>query len=364
MPAGNGVFEIVPGKNERAEHVFCVVVKRTYRIKPGSIVERCEEDRELRKIDEYYDRGDPEWATVQHEYELAPYKPFVDIAVIGKAYAPEGKPTTQMTASVRVAGMKKTIAVFGDRECHHREDQDPVFSDPKPFSEMEIRYERAYGGRDEKSIPEMPLYYPRNHMGTGVVLRNIKEVVQGLALPNLEDPADLLMPERLIIGEPQRWHTQPLPQGFGWAPRTAYPRCALLGSYPAFVDVGTVTAEERLGLLPKNHIALAKQSKLPTFEARFNNGASIGMLLRSLDGNEPIRLRGLSPDGLLEFLLPGETPKISLDIGKGECELEAKLTTVSIRPDEMEVDLIWRGAQLYEGYTWWPKMKRLHAEVH
>jgi hypothetical protein len=25
--------------------------------------------------------------------------------------------------------------------------------------------------------------------------------------------------------------------------------------------------------------------------------------------------------------------------------------------------MIWRGAHVYEGYAWLPKMKRLHAEV-
>ena len=65
-----------------------------------------------------------------------------------------------------------------------------------------------------------------------------------------------------------------------------------------------------------------------------------------------------------EFSLPGETPKILLDIGRGEQELRARLDTVSIRPDDLEVDLIWRGAYVYEGYSWLPHMKRLYAEVH
>ena len=44
----------------------------------------------LRLIDQYYDDGDPEWSTVQHESELAPYKAATDVVVIGKAYAPRG----------------------------------------------------------------------------------------------------------------------------------------------------------------------------------------------------------------------------------------------------------------------------------
>jgi hypothetical protein len=358
------VFEIVPGKNDRDEHIFAVVVKRTYSIKHEQPLERSEKDHPLRKIDAYYDDGDPQWSTVQYEYEIAAYKQAVDVVVVGKAYAPGGEPAQQTMASVQVGERIKSIAVYGDRQCHFRQNSPPVFSDPKPFVNMEIRYDRAYGGYDELSLPDIPFYYPRNTMGVGVALRNTKEVVQGLALPNLEDPDNLLSPERVIIEDPQNWPDQPLPQGLGWFQRTWYPRCSLLGAYPAHVDVGTATPEERMGLLPRDHIALAKQFKLPTFMARFNNGASMGMLFSSLVGDERFCLRGLTPDGLLEFQLPGERPVIVLDIGRGEKQLLARLDTVSIRPDDLEVDMIWRGAYVYEGYSWWPKMQRFYAEVH
>ncbi len=364
MAGANGVFEIVPGKNNRGEHIFSVVVKRTYRIKHGHVAERCEADHELRQTDAYYDDGDPETSTVQYEYELAPYKPFVDVVVIGKAYAPRGAPAAQMIVTVQVGEREKSIVVFGDRECHYRQNMPPVFSDPKPFTEMEIRYDRAYGGRDEISDPDIPFFYPRNYMGAGIALRNMQERIQGLALPNLEDPNDLLTPDRIILGQPEGWPQQPLPQGFGWFQRNWYPRSAFAGSYPAFVDVDTVTTEERMGLLPRNHIALAKQSKLPSYHPRLNNGASYGMLFPEISGHEKVTLRGLSADGLLEFTLPGDTPQIMLDIGSGAQQLQARLDTVSIRPNALEMDLIWRGAQVYEGYSWLPQMKRLNAEVH
>jgi hypothetical protein len=85
------------------------------------------------------------------------------------------------------------------------------------------------------------------------------------------------------------------------------------------------------------------------------------MVFPHLKGNETVALDGLSPDGILELDLPGETPSIVLDIGRGEERVESRLHTVSIRPDDGELDLIWRGATLYEGYTWFTKMKQLHA---
>lgn len=363
MKSEQGMFRILAGKNERDEHVLAVIVKRSYRLAPDNVLVRREQDLPLRAIDSYYDDGDPERSTVQHESELAPYKPSADVVVIGRAYAPNDAPTQAMTVALRVGAREKVLSVVGDRRCCHRPGADPTFTDPQPFRDMEIRYERAYGGRDEQSVAEIPFHYPRNPLGRGVALRNARAVIDSLALPNIEDPHDLLTPERVVIGEPERWHLQPLPQGFGWYQRTWYPRCALLGAYPAFLAPAAVTAEERMGLLPRNHIALAKQFRLPVYEAFFNNGASLGMTFKGLAGNEPLCLRGLTPEGILEFSLPGETPQIVLDIGRGETPLESRLHTVSIRPDERAVDLIWRGAQVFEGYGWYPKMKRLHARV-
>lgn len=362
--ASTAVFEIVPGRNHEGEHVFSVIVKRTYRISGGGVVERAEADGELRKIDEYYDNGDPDWSTVRHESELAPYKLSTDVVVIGKAYAPGGKPTVRMPVGVQVGERRKVLTITGDRRCWYRAGATPVFTDPEPFVEMEIRYDRAYGGGDDKSLPTIPFLYPRNFKGTGVVLRNVKEAVDGLTLPNIEDPHDLLSPDRIIIEEPDRWHLQPLPQGFGWLQREWYPRSALLGSYPPFIDPGTVTPEERMGLVPPDHVALAKQSKLRPMQARFANGASFGMVFPELKNDETVSLGGLTPDGHLKFSLPGETPGIGLDLGSGMQQLSPHLHTVSIRPDDGEVDLIWRAAQPYPGYAWLPKMTRLHAEVN
>ena len=95
---------------------------------------------------------------------------------------------------------------------------------------------------------------------------NVREAVQGLALPNIEAPEDALTPERVVIEDPTRWPMQPLPDGLGWRQRTWYPRCALIGALPAFLEPGTVTTEERLKLLPTNHVALALQRSVRKLE--------------------------------------------------------------------------------------------------
>jgi hypothetical protein len=340
------------------------LTKRTYDIGPGDRNTRAEKTRPFVQVDEYYEDGDPEWATVKYETDLVSFKLATDVVVVGRALAPAGKAVPQLDVTVEVGDHRKTVRVFGDRHCLYRQNASPAFTDPVPFTEMPIQYERAYGGKDIRSNPEAPFYYPRNHSGLGLVLKNAKETVDGLPLPNIEDPSDLLTSDRLLLGEPDRWSAQPLPDGLGWFPRTCYPRSSFTGAMPAYVGIDTVLREETLGLVPKSQVALAKQFKLPTFDLHFNNGASRGLALPYLKGDETIRLVNLTPSGMLSFRLAGEQPRIMLDIGLGENGLQPVLHTICVRLEEMQVDLVWRGAHEYPGLDWLPKMKKLAVQVN
>ena len=67
---------------------------------------------------------------------------------------------------------------------------------------------------------------------------------------------------------------------------------------------------------------------------------------------------------IVSFQLPGDTPRMMLDIGLGENQLRPVLQTVCIRLEEMQVDLIWRGAHEYPGLEWLPEMKKRIVEVN
>jgi hypothetical protein len=363
VTASPEVQALLNGKDDAGRPIFAVLVKRSYDIRQGQRVARAGKTRPFVQTDEYYDDGDPEWASVKFETDFAAYKLATDVVVIGQAFAPTGKPVQQMDVAIEVAGRRKTLRVTGDRHCFYRSNAVPGFTEPVPFTAMPIQYERAYGGKDLKSNPEVPFYYPRNDLGAGVVMKNVKETVEGLRLPNIEDPADLLSPDRVIIGTPERWSGQPLPAGLGWFQRTWYPRCSFVGAIPAYVGIDTVLPEEKLGLVPKNQIVLSRQFKLPSFDVRFNNGASFGLALPNLAGDETIRLENLTPDGLLVFQLPGENLRMTLDIGLGERLLAPVLQTVCIRLEEMQVDLIWRGTHEYPGFDWLPEMKKMSITI-
>lgn len=362
-PIAAGAVETVIGTNDRGEPVISVVVKRSYRLRSDGALERAGHDEPLHRIDEYHDHGDPLWATVRHEAELVAMKAAVDVVVIGRAHAPRGELVAEMGVAVRVGDRVRRLRVIGERQAFHRANGHPGFTEPTPFRTMDIRYEHAYGGVDEQSIPERPFHYPRNTHGCGVVTANSSEALDGLPLPTVEDPADLLVPERLVLDDPADWPELPRPAGFGWLHRTWYPRCALLGAFPAWLAPGRQTAEEREGLLPADHVALAMQYRLPTYRSRFANGASRGLVFDRLADDAAIRLEGLHRDGTLAFALPGERPRVSLDIGGGARELLPKLDTVVVRPDELAVELIWRAPFEIGDYGELSRLSRLRAEV-
>jgi hypothetical protein len=357
-------YAVLPGQDDLGQPIFSLLVKRTYDIKPGLVLVRAEKDQPLRSIDEYYDMGDAQTSTIQYESDLAPFKSHTDVVFIGKAMAPGGTPVLTMDVGIQVEGVgAKVIRVIGNRRCIYQAGRAPLFTQPIPFTEMEIRYDLAYGGKDKKSNPDNPFHFPSNDMGKGMVLKNKKELVEGLELPNLEDPRDLLTPDKAILDTPEMWPRQPMPQGLGWFQKTWYPRSFFAGSCPAYVEPGTVTKEEFLGYVQKDHIAQSRRFKLPAFHTRFLQGASPGLYFPALKGNETIRLKGLTPEGLLQFSLPDETPKLNLDIGFGAKDLNPVMHTVMIRAEERQVDIVWRGSQPYPGIDWLPEMTTLVVDV-
>jgi len=138
---------------------------------------------------------------------------------------------------------------------------------------------------------------------------------------------------------------------------------SFVGVIPGFVDADETMPEEERGLVPRNQIALGRQFRLPSFDTRFNNGASPGLALPHLAGTEAVRLLHLSKDGDVRFRLPGDRPTIVADIGQGESTPETVLHSVVIEPDHRRVDLVWRASVPYPGAAWLPRMRCLAGRV-
>lgn len=352
---------VLPGQTPDGEHIFGILVKRTYDIVPGSRCTRAMTDGKLFPGDVHYD--DPVNSTVKFESDFIPFKLATDVVLNGRAHAPRGQRVATLRASLTIGQHRKEVLVFGDRVARYNGNRDPAFTEPRPFESMELRYERAYGGVDIYSEPRMPFVYPRNHLGCGYVVANMKRSVEGLALPNFEDPNDLLTPERLCVGDFKKWERQPMPQGFGWTMKTWRPRSSYAGIMPADRALEKELRTAYSALVPSAQRKLYKETHLSTIDFRFFNGASAGLVFPFLSGTEQVHLLNLAAQGDTQFQLPGERPSIGLDIGQGTQEPEVFLHTVLIRMDDRQVDLVWRGAVPYPGRDWLPEMKKMEVLI-
>lgn len=352
---------VLPGQTPEGQYVLSVLVKRTYDIVNGQRCARAAHDVKINPADVYYQ--DPMNSPVKYESDFVPFKIATDVVLNGKAYSPAGKARQSLVASLEVGQVRKDILILGDRVCHYRAGKDPSFTEPKPFTSMEIRYDYAYGGVDIYSDPKLACPYPRNPLGRGYVIKNTEKTIENLSLPNIEDPSNVITPQSLCLGHFMHWERQPMPQGFGWIPKPWQPRASLAGVMPA-----DRAAEQQLrtiyaSVIPPHQRQLYDQTRLPDMNFRFFNGASPGLTFPFLSGDETIRTVNLSPQGEIKMQLPGECPRVRLDIGNGIEEPQVVLHTVMIRMEDRHVDLVWRAAVPYPGPDWLPQMKKMDVMV-
>lgn len=352
---------VLPGQTPDGQYILSILVKRSYKIIPGEQCIRADMDQKLFSGDIHY--RDPMNSSVKFETDYIPFKIATDVVLNGKAYAPKGKPAEVVDVSLTIGPFRKDLRVFGDRVCHYRERGDPLFTDPIPFEAMEICYERAYGGVDIYSNPDMPCAYARNHLGRGFVITNSKKAIENLPLPNIEDPKDLLTPERICTGHFMYWERQPMPQGFGWFLKCWQPRASYAGVMPADRKIEQELRKAYTKIIPFEQRKQYEETALPDMDFRFFNGASQGLALPFLSGDEEVRLTHLSPEGEISFKLPGDRPAIGLDIGMGLNEPEVVLHTIMIRMEDRQIDLVWRGAVPYPGPDWLPQMKKMEVMI-
>lgn len=351
---------VLPGQTPEGEHVLAVLLKRSYDI-VGETCVRAELDDKLVPGDMHY--GDPQTSSVRFESDFVPFKLATDVVFNAKAYAPGGVPVASLVATVVVGDVRKDVLVVGDRVARFQEGAAPLFTEPETFTEMDLLYERAYGGVDIYSDPKVQVVYARNPVGRGFAERNVARAVENLPLPNIEDPTDPLTPERLCVGHFMYWERQPMPAGFGWVHKTWQPRAALAGVMPADRATEQELRQAYAQLVPADQKEQYEETALPDMDFRFFNGASSGLALPYLDGDEVVAAANLTPDGRLLFHLPGERPALGLDIGEGPQETPAVLHTVMVQVEERRVDLVWRGAFPYRGPDWLPEMKKMEVRA-
>jgi hypothetical protein len=301
-----GTFFVAPD-TEGIDSVFAVL-KGTFALDRGL----APAEEQLPPVMAAVYHEDPVTSSIRVASDASLVKPATDVLLVGSAWAPGELPTTWTDVSLVVGPVAKTVRVFGDRVWDAGA-AGAVPSPPTPFVRMPLAWERAFGGTDvtEKG----PTAEPRNPVGLGFRAAGGQKPLDGMPLPNLEDPSAPI----------SSWRDRPPPACFApvaphWQPRLAY--------------AGTYDEQWQQARAPY----------LPTdFDARFFQCAPPGLVCPGyLQGGEPVDIRGASPGGVLSFRLPAIRVQVTFVVdGRSEIR-SANLDTVLIEPDAGRVSLVWR----------------------
>lgn len=280
-----------------------------------------------------------------------------DVVVRGNAFAPYGKPVNSMRVFVRVGNTTKQIQVWGERIAEWKPNVRPVFSQPEPFIEVPLIYANAYGGTDPRvPVSDKPLtpmeearleadhpgIYPRNPFGKGYVV--LPDPAKGVRLPMLEDPDDLLTPERLIVGDPKKWYKQPLPWCYEYTNPLQFPRFVYLGLDAWFTPPDDHNLPEVYrGYITPNYRSQFGDSWNPVQEtpSQYFQEASLGMVFQDLYIGTPFSIKGMHPEEeVINFTLPKE-PLIEIEIEGQKQGTKPQLSNMLIEPAEKKVSLVY-----------------------
>lgn len=307
------VTEIVPSLDKNEHEFATVIIKGSFLISPKKKeLSISEEPVPVTLADQFY--GEPGSSSITYASDTAFTKKGTDVVMIGHAFTRRDKePFVDVT--LQAGSLAKSVRVFGDRHWYKFLGMWKK-SPPKPFEKMALCYEHAFGGKDASDPdPARHDYEKRNPVGKGFCISNKNGGLEGLCLPNLEDPRSLM----------ESWKDKPAPAGFGFIGPDWMPRITYAGTYDQ------KWREKRCPLLPED------------FDERFFNSAAPDLISRNfLKGGEEVRISGASPTGDVVFHLPEKRIHVELLLRGKRDSAEARLDTVIIEPDGNRVLITWR----------------------
>jgi hypothetical protein len=297
-------FALFP--NEDGIDTLYVIVKASFNI--GQQWSLTDLQANIIQAEEYW--SDPESSSVKYPSDFHPGKLCSDVIMNGSAFAPQGKAVQQLDVSLKVGKVAKKVIVFGDRQW-----QGSYISQPIPFQMMPLVYERAYGG--QYSVNEEVFAQENNPVGLGFVGKRTKAEVNGLPLPNLENPDSLITSIK----------DQPQPACFAaiapyWAPRSHF-----AGTYD---EKWQKTCAP---FLPED------------FDKRFCNVASSGLVYPEyLQGGELVEITNMHTQGNLTFTIPHV--KLNAEVSMANIVMKPKfnLETLLLEPNDLTINMVWRAA--------------------
>lgn len=255
--------------------------------------------------------GEPGESSLKYASDVHLGKPATDVVMVGDAYAPRGRQVRQLDVALSAGLVTKRVRVFGDR-CWHQ----GHITAPQPFETMPMIYERAFGGIHlvEERIDSAE---PRNPVGTGYGGKRQETEMDGVALPNLEDPMQLI----------RTYGDQPMPACFGFCSPGWMPRAGHAGTYDE------VWKSSRAPYLPVD------------FDKRFFNAAHPGLIYPGyMQGGEMVSISGMHPGGDIQFEVPRVRFSACVEISGVIHQPELKMETLLLEPNALRMSMVWKGA--------------------
>jgi hypothetical protein len=300
------------GFERDGRELIVVAIKGTYAWEQdGGELQLAQEQVPLVEADQF--SGDPGYSAPVYESDYAHRKPMCDVLLNGSAYAPGGRPATQVDVGLRVGMLSKVLRVRGARHWHSSL-LGTHTGNAKPFVSQPISYDFAYGGFDQRrDDPRSIKTYLANPVGLGY--RPYQEDLDGKPMAHTEE-----------IGQPTddpdgRYR----PMSLGSTGRNWMPRVQHAGTYDqAWLD-------ERAPFWPDD------------FDHRHFQSAPPDQWLPYPNGGEDILLRNLTPSGRLHLSLPAlAMPVLVIPYRGRDLELVARVDTILVEPDLQRVLLTWR----------------------
>ncbi len=303
------------GMKPDGRELLVVVVKGTFDFPEGNgeVATLSKTQLDLVMSDTF--SGEPGYSATVYESEFCPFKPRCDVLLNGSAHAPGGKPVRKVQVGLRVGEMTKSFEVVGNRKW-----QVGLLgvsaSDPEPFLEMPISYDRAFGGCDQShEDPQKHAAFMDNPVGRGFQVNHAPQAIQGKPLPNTEES-----------GQPV---TKPngnyRPMSFGPVLRNSTPRLRFAGTY----DQNWI--DNVFPFLPGD------------FDDRYFQVAPENQQIECLRGGEEVVMLNLTPEGRKTFRLPViEVPVTFYRKNNDETPSQSVIDTILFEPGMRRFSMIWR----------------------
>lgn len=294
--------------------LLVIAIKATYTI-PENGYEPVLADEQVPLIEADEFTGEPGLTAVKYETDYAHRKPLCDVLLNGSAYAPEGKPISQVQVGLKVGTMVKTFNVFGDRYW----ETGLVSTSPSKannFISMPISYDNAFGGVDNFHQDESKhRTYVWNPVGKGYHENLSGELVDGTPMPNTEELNN-------TVTRPNQNYK---PMAFNAMGRNFKSRYPFAGTYDQ------QWLDNQAPFWPDD------------FDYRYFQAASPDQQIPYPVGGEEIALKSLTPSGINRFQIPKKAMPVLFIPYKGKEQLvDTVIDTILLEPDLQRFSLTWR----------------------